>query len=113
VGSSAKDPNFPSRLDLGCHSCLVQADAIVEFFGKEPRKQFRLFYEPRLSSSFPPSSSLLLPLTTRQEKRTTTTTTTTSSSSSSDQPTQSEVVPSSGPIGMKRSSLLHHHSRME
>lgn len=48
VGTSKKDANFPSRLDIGCPSCMKQAEAIIGFFG-QPNKEFLLFYEPRPS----------------------------------------------------------------
>jgi len=46
MGTSSKDANFPSRLDLECPSCMRQAQAIVDFFGK-PGKPFLLFYHPQ------------------------------------------------------------------
>jgi hypothetical protein len=69
VGTSKKDANFPSRLDLECPSCMMQAETIIDFFG-QPGKEFFLFYHPR-----PPSAPLPLPpaslwrtLTTRKAK---------------------------------------------
>lgn len=45
VGTSKRDANFPSRLDLECPSCMMQAETIIDFFG-HPGKQFLLFYHP-------------------------------------------------------------------
>jgi hypothetical protein len=61
VGTSQKDANFPSRLDLECPSCMMQAETIIDFFG-QPGKQFLLFYSPHTPSFSSP------PLTTRKEK---------------------------------------------
>jgi hypothetical protein len=58
VGSSRRDPNFPTSLDLRCPACVIQAAAIQYYFGREGQ-QFDLFYHPS-----PPSIPFI---TTRQK----------------------------------------------